>query len=151
MLEEAYPNSDPPKFTIENGYMFYLDDFCVGKFSNGDLGLHLIGEFVYNRPRDMTNCMPITVERAPSAFDMLIKLETEEPICPQEEIDAGSHVNNLNSPRYYLKGGVSDAGRNSCRDHRLPRGLTFLTPFSETIDSGTISGSVLTMQSTKER
>jgi hypothetical protein len=146
MLEEPDPESDPPEFTIWNGYIFFLDTFCVGKISNGYLGLHMVGEV---EPRDMTICMPITVESAPPAFEMFLKLETEDPICPQNDIDVGSQVNNVNSPRYYLTAGDSEHGVNSCGDHRFPRGLTPLAPFSETIHSGIIAGSVLTVQSTK--
>jgi hypothetical protein len=93
--------------------------------------------------------MPITVECAPPAFEMFLKLETEDPMCPQNDIDAESQVNNVNSPRYYLKAGNSEHGFNSCGDHRFQRGLTPLAPVSETIHSGIISVSVLTMQSTK--
>jgi hypothetical protein len=138
MLEEPH-SYDPPKFTIENGYILYLYSFCVGKFLNGYLGLYDIGEVVGNRSRDMTNCMHITVEDPPATFERLLKLETAVPMCPHKGIDAGSQVYKFDTrtSRYYLRAGISALGFNSCRDHRLPRGLTFLVP-----DRRPISGSV---------
>jgi hypothetical protein len=150
MLEEPDPERkpilDPPKFTIQNGYIFYLYSFCVG-LRYGILGLYLIGEPVDDTPWDMRFCIYITVEDPPPSFENVLKVETEEPMCPFEEaMVAASQVNNSKPPRYYIEASISEPGDKSCPDVRFPDGLTLLVP-----DLRPISGSVLTIQSTKTR
>jgi hypothetical protein len=145
------------KFTIENGYILAMYMYCVSFDSNGRLGLLYIGDVIDpSEPSgiDMGTCIPITLEDSPAVENSQI-LGTAIPVCPidQQEIGPLSTVNDSEPSWHYspLVAGNSMPGLNSCRNHRLPRGLTFRVSLPTDIDSPTLSGSVLTVKSTKSR
>jgi hypothetical protein len=140
------------KFTIENGYILYTNNFCVLLRKYGYLVIQKIGEANDpSQPRNMSGCMHIGLEEQPAAFPNYIILRTKKPLCLIEtdnyrNIGPPKQVQGSEPPSYYIKAGISEPGGNSCPDVRLPDASKLLIP-----DPRLKPGSVLTMQSTKER